>query len=281
MTTLIATHSRHGSPEPGLAVNVQARAVPATILVSHGSALVAAGLLATLGRLPQCALRVWDPTLGPWYTAHSLDGVDLVVADAESFVPATRCANDEAPRGSASAPRVVLITARRTQDRDAPPDGADACLPLGCREDELFGAVRSLTGTALPPAAPADAQDEAWSDARPASAGRGGLAPGALQRVCDHVEARLAERIALRELADVARLSACHFSRAFKQSVGASPHRYVMTRRIAAAARLIRESRSPLTEIALMVGFSDQSHFTRVFASMMGEAPSIYRQRQG
>ena len=73
----------------------------------------------------------------------------------------------------------------------------------------------------------------------------GGVAPAALRRVREHVEARLSEKICLRELSAIAGLSVCHFCRAFKQSVGIPPHRYLMTRRIAAATRLIPNSRSP------------------------------------
>jgi AraC-like DNA-binding protein len=254
--------SQHLSLQPHVAADAQPQGARATILVSHGSALVSAGLLATLGRLPQCVLRVWDRKQGLWHDARSLEGIDLVVADAESFVPATRSGIDEAPRLRTAAPRVVLITSRRTRDRIRPPAGADACLPLGCGEEELFGTVHSLTSAARQ---------------RPATPARAGLTPGTLRRVREHIEDRLSEKIELRELADIAKLSACHFSRAFKQSVGVPPHRYVMTRRIATAAHLVRESDSTLTEIALIAGFSDQSHFTRVFVEMMGEGPRAYR----
>jgi AraC-like DNA-binding protein len=108
---------------------------------------------------------------------------------------------------------------------------------------------------------------------------RGGLPPGALRRVRDHVEAHLSEKIELRDLAAIAGLSACHFSRAFKQSMGKPPHRYLMTRRIAAAAELIEKTDQTMTEISLEVGFSDQSHFTRVFLGMTGETPRAFRRR--
>lgn len=107
----------------------------------------------------------------------------------------------------------------------------------------------------------------------------GGLAPGPLRRVREHVESHLAEKIGLTELAAIAKLSDCHFSRVFKQSVGVSPHRYIMTRRIAAAARLMQDCDRPLIEISHAVGFSDQSHFTRVFVDVMGETPGVYQWR--
>jgi len=101
--------TQHLSRQPDIAADMLPQGPQATILASHGSALVSAGLLATLGRLPQCVLRVWDRKQGLWHDPRSLEGVDLVVADAKSFVPATRSANDEAPLLRRATPRVVLI----------------------------------------------------------------------------------------------------------------------------------------------------------------------------
>ena len=95
---------QHARPQLACAADAQAQAAPATILVSHGIALVSAGLVATLGRLPQCTLRVWDHSRGPWHAAQSLGDVDLVVTDAESFVPAARSANDGPKRRRRGAP---------------------------------------------------------------------------------------------------------------------------------------------------------------------------------
>jgi AraC-like DNA-binding protein len=108
---------------------------------------------------------------------------------------------------------------------------------------------------------------------------RGGLAPGALRRIFAHIEGRLAENIEIGDLAAIAGLSECHLSRAFRQSVGMPPHRYVMTRRIAVGAGLIERTELPFTDIALSVGFSDHSHFTRMFVRIAGETPRAYRRR--
>jgi AraC-like DNA-binding protein len=108
---------------------------------------------------------------------------------------------------------------------------------------------------------------------------RGGLAPGALRRVRDYIELAIAQKLESKELAKLVGLSDCHFSRAFRQSLGIPPHRYVMTRRVAIAARLIQQTDRSLTEIALEVGFSDQSHLTRIFTRMKGETPGLYRRR--
>ena len=105
------------------------------------------------------------------------------------------------------------------------------------------------------------------------------MAFGRLRRIREHIERELAHKISLGELANIAGLSPGHFSRAFKQSVGMPPHRYVLRRRIATAADAIRNTDRSLAEVALSVGFSDQSHFTRVFARELGETPSAFRRK--
>ena len=106
---------------------------------------------------------------------------------------------------------------------------------------------------------------------------RGQLAPRALRRVLDAVEDRLAEPLALADLAAEAALSPYHFARAFKASVGTSPLRYVSERRVERAKALLRARRHRVGEVARLVGFSDPSHFGRVFRRLVGATPSAYR----
>jgi AraC-like DNA-binding protein len=113
----------------------------------------------------------------------------------------------------------------------------------------------------------------------PASVPKGGLAPGALRRVTEYMQQRLSEQVCLSELADIAGLSESHFARAFRESVGEPPHRYLMLLRVRAAATLIEATNTPLSEISLAVGFADQSHLTRLFIRLVGERPREYRRR--
>jgi AraC-like DNA-binding protein len=108
---------------------------------------------------------------------------------------------------------------------------------------------------------------------------RGGLAPGALRRVLEHIDKFYSERNDLASLANLAGLSECHFARAFRQSVGVPPHRYVVKRRIAVATDLVERTERSFTDIALTVGFSDHSHFTRSFVQLKGETPRECRRR--
>ena len=106
-----------------------------------------------------------------------------------------------------------------------------------------------------------------------------GLAPGRLRSVLEHIDAHLARRLVVAELAAVARLSPFHFCRVFRRSTGLSPHRFIVERRIERACTLVRDSDQPFAEIATTVGFADQSHFSRTFARVARETPRRYRYR--
>jgi transcriptional regulator GlxA family with amidase domain len=113
--------------------------------------------------------------------------------------------------------------------------------------------------------------------AAPIPAARGGLPPRALRRVREYIASHLKESLTIRTLADNVGLSTCHFARAFKQSQGMSPHRYLLQCRVRRTQELLATTDLPLSEIALASGFSDQSHFARQFRQHVGVTPSTYR----
>ena len=106
---------------------------------------------------------------------------------------------------------------------------------------------------------------------------RGGLSAGALRRVAEFVESHLGDNLSLDALAAEARLSLYHFARAFRQSTGVSPHRYVLEQRVRRAQQLLEQTDLPLASIARAVGFSDQGHFSRQFRGVVGTTPSNHR----
>lgn len=106
---------------------------------------------------------------------------------------------------------------------------------------------------------------------------RGGLPGRRLKRVLEYIEANLSCDIHLEELAESAGLSVFHFAKLFKQSTGASPHQYILQRRLQRAKELLRRPAMSLSEISLDTGFADQSHFTNVFRRFVGVPPSKYR----
>ncbi len=100
-----------------------------------------------------------------------------------------------------------------------------------------------------------------------------------LRRVTDYIEENLTEDLTLAEIADVAHMSPHYFSRAFRNSTGIPPHRYVIDRRIEKAKALLSDNNLPLVEVGLSVGFQNQSHFTTLFHKRTGVTPKVYRSR--
>ena len=100
-----------------------------------------------------------------------------------------------------------------------------------------------------------------------------------LRRVTDYITDNLTKDLALAEIADVAHMSPHYFSRAFRNSTGTPPHRYVIDRRIEKAKTLLSEKYLPLVEVGLSVGFQNQSHFTTLFHKRTGVTPKVYRSR--
>ena len=106
---------------------------------------------------------------------------------------------------------------------------------------------------------------------------RGGLPAWQMRRVTAHVEAHLSRRIPVHELAWLVGLSANHFCRSFKCTVGTSPRDYVLRRRIEVAQGLMLTTSESLSSIALRCGMCDQPHFTRSFRRIVGETPYTWR----
>jgi len=106
---------------------------------------------------------------------------------------------------------------------------------------------------------------------------RGGLAPWQARRAKEMLMAHLDGEITLEELASECRLSRSHFARAFRKTTGRPPHAWLVEQRLERAKDLLLKSDLPLAEIADICGFSDQSHFTRVFGAALGVAPGEWR----
>ena len=110
---------------------------------------------------------------------------------------------------------------------------------------------------------------------------RGALAPWQERRAKELMSADLTEELPLRRLAAECGLSVRHFARAFRQSTGVPPHRWLLKQRVAHATELLNSRDLPLADIAVSCGFADQSHFTRVFTALVGVSPSAWRRSLG
>jgi AraC family transcriptional regulator len=103
-----------------------------------------------------------------------------------------------------------------------------------------------------------------------------GLSKLKLQQVREYINEHLHQEIKLIEISAIAQISPYHFLRLFKQSMGITPHQYILQRRIDKAKYLLQESKLSIAEIAFRVGFCDQSHFTRCFKRLLGMTPKQF-----
>ena len=92
-----------------------------------------------------------------------------------------------------------------------------------------------------------------------------------------YIDAHLTEDIALAEIAAAVGLSTHYFIRAFKQSEGVTPYRYVLQQRIERAKSLIDKGAGPIASIGQQLGFKSASHFSRTFVEFTGLSPRDYR----
>lgn len=97
-----------------------------------------------------------------------------------------------------------------------------------------------------------------------------------VRRVQELIAARYAESLSLDELARTAGMSRYHLVRAFHRALGMTPHAWQLDRRIQ-RARVLLEQGMPLAEVALQLGFADQSHFQRAFKQRVAATPGEYR----
>lgn len=105
-----------------------------------------------------------------------------------------------------------------------------------------------------------------------------GLPSLKLQQLKEYINEHLAQDLKLIELAALVQVSPYHFLRLFKQSMGLTPHQYILQRRIEKAKFLLQCSELSIAEIAFRVGFCDQSHLTQYFKRIVGITPKQFSQ---
>jgi AraC family transcriptional regulator len=107
------------------------------------------------------------------------------------------------------------------------------------------------------------------------------LAPNWLKQATEIVESRFLERLSLTEIASEVGVHYVHLSRQFHKYNRCTVGELIRRRRVQYASHLLAHSRTPLAEIALVCGFSDQSHLSFLFKRYMGLSPSKFRSLAG
>lgn len=113
-----------------------------------------------------------------------------------------------------------------------------------------------------------------WSDS-------GGFSQATLTMFTERIDADLRYEPSLTELASLTGLSPGHVAWKFRKTTGVSLHAYCNLRRIQAAFTLLKTCRPSLCQLSDELGFSSQSHFTRLFRTVTGMTPAAYRRAIG
>ncbi len=108
-----------------------------------------------------------------------------------------------------------------------------------------------------------------------------GLSKYKLRQLIDYIDNHIADNLSLAELASVVGISQYYFSRLFKQSMGLTPHQYIIQCRVERAKQLLRRGDKSIADIAHAVGFSDQSHLTYHFKRLLGVTPKALFMENG
>jgi AraC-like DNA-binding protein len=111
----------------------------------------------------------------------------------------------------------------------------------------------------------------------PIEANYKGLTHTRLQQVLDYIQTHLDRELSLAELAEVINVSSTYFASLFKQTMGISPHQYVIKQRVERAKVMLKKTDFAISDIALQVGFSSQSHLTQQFKRITGVTPKQIR----
>jgi AraC family transcriptional regulator len=113
--------------------------------------------------------------------------------------------------------------------------------------------------------------------ARIPDAAAGRRRPAWLLRTREALDAGFTARLTLSGLATEAGVHPVHLATAFRAAFGTSVGEYIRARRIEAGRLALRDAHRSISEIALTLGFSSQSHFTGVFRRQTGLTPFAYR----
>lgn len=101
--------------------------------------------------------------------------------------------------------------------------------------------------------------------------------PAWLARVVERLNDEFTENFSTDELAAEARVHPVHLAAVFRRFYRETIGEYVQKLRVSRASEMLLDKKIPLTEIAYSTGFSDQSHFTRIFKRCVGVTPGAFR----
>lgn len=106
-----------------------------------------------------------------------------------------------------------------------------------------------------------------------------GLTRRQLDPIAVFINEKIRDGVSLDELAGVVDMNGAAFCKRFKRTVGVSPYQYILRTRVGQAKEKLHESGGNLCDIAMSLGFYDQSQFTNTFRRLVGVSPRTYRKQ--
>ncbi|MEM9925088.1 MAG: AraC family transcriptional regulator [Cyanobacteria bacterium P01_D01_bin.50] len=102
---------------------------------------------------------------------------------------------------------------------------------------------------------------------------KNGLSKNQLAKIIEYIKNNLDRDLGLNELANLLQISPHYFCHLFKQSMGITPHKYVIKTRVNRAKELLLTGKYSIAQVAFIVGFANQSHLNRHFKKFFGVTP--------
>jgi AraC-like DNA-binding protein len=100
-----------------------------------------------------------------------------------------------------------------------------------------------------------------------------------INKVCLFIQDHFANKITLKEVAELIHLTESNFCKFFKKATGKTYSDYINEIRINEAVRLLLQTEKTINQISYECGFETLSYFNRVFMNKKGRTPSTYRKK--
>ncbi|MCM1220038.1 MAG: AraC family transcriptional regulator [Lachnospiraceae bacterium] len=100
-----------------------------------------------------------------------------------------------------------------------------------------------------------------------------------IDKICTYISSNIFDKISISEIAEYTGLSPNYMSNIFKEQMGISIHNYIQKEKTGIACNLLMHTNSPISEIAVYLGFKSQSNFGAVFKKWQHMTPTEYRDK--
>ena len=96
-------------------------------------------------------------------------------------------------------------------------------------------------------------------------------------KVIRYVEVHINQKLSNVEMAELVNMAPNSFARLFKEEMNITLHNFIQNRKIAKSCELFEHTNKSIETVAFSLGFSDRYHFSRVFKSVTGLTPAVYK----